>query len=86
MFERKLVINNKTGLHSRPASMLVHLCSKFESTVKLVTEEKEINAKSIISILAGGMIQGTDVTLQVEGMDEEEAGKAIAELINSLTD
>lgn len=84
MFERKLIINNKTGLHSRPASMLVHLCTKYESNIKLVTKEKEINPKSIISILAGGMVQGTEVMLQVEGKDEEEAGKAIVGLINSL--
>lgn len=86
MFEKKLIVNNTTGLHARPASMLVQVCSKFESDTRLLVKDANVNAKSIISILSCGINQGTEVTLQVEGKDEEEAGKAIAELINSLKD
>lgn len=86
MFEKKLIVNNTTGLHARPASILVQVCSKFESDTRLLVKDATINAKSIISILSCGINQGTEVTLQVEGKDEEEAGKAITELINGLTD
>lgn len=86
MFEKKVKINNKTGLHARPASDLTNLCQKFESDIKITTEEGEINPKSIISILAGGVYQGMEVTLLVEGADEKEAGEAIVELIRNLTD
>lgn len=86
MFERKLTVNNETGLHARPAAMLVQVCSRFESDTKLVVEDKSINAKSIIGILSCGIDKGTEVTLQVDGKDEEEAGRAIVELINGLTD
>lgn len=86
MFEKKVKINNKTGLHARPASDLTNLCQKFESDIKIITEEGEINPKSIISILAGGVYQGMEVTLLVEGADEKEAGEAIVELIRNLTD
>ncbi|MDF2544661.1 MAG: Phosphocarrier protein of system [Herbinix sp.] len=86
MFENKVKINNKTGLHARPASDLTNLCQKFESDIKIITEEGEINPKSIISILAGGVYQGMEVTLLVEGADEKEAGEAIVELIRNLTD
>jgi phosphotransferase system HPr (HPr) family protein len=84
MFEKNLVVNNTTGLHARPAAMLVQVCSKFESETRLLVDGKSVNAKSIIGILSCGINQGTEVTLQVEGKDEAEAGKAIVELINGL--
>lgn len=86
MYQENIVIQNKTGLHARPASMLLELAQQFESEVMLYTGEEEINAKSIISILAGGVLSGSEVRLEVEGPDEVHAGKAVAELLNSLPD
>lgn len=86
MFEAKLTVNNETGLHARPASDLAALSGKFNSEIRILTKDAVINPKSIISILAGGVYQGTEITLQIEGNDEEEAGAALTELINNLTD
>lgn len=86
MFEKEIVINNKTGLHARPASELVELCGKFESEIILLSDEEEINAKSIISVLSGGVYQGTKLKLQVEGSDEETAGPQIVHLLENLPD
>lgn len=86
MFEANLVVNNKTGLHARPASDLVQFCQQFKSEILIFTEEEEINCKSIISVLSGGVQQGTPIRLQAEGPDEEVAGGAVANLIASLTD
>lgn len=86
MFEAKLKVNNKTGLHARPASDLVQCCKQFESDIIILTEDDEINAKSIVSVLGGGIQMGTEITLQVEGPDEEAAGKAVVDLINNLID
>lgn len=84
MFEKQLKVNNKTGLHARPASDLTVLCQKFDSNIAIITPDAEINPKSIISILAGGVSQGTTVKLRVEGVDEEEAGKQISKFIEEL--
>ncbi len=87
MFETKLSINNETGLHARPASDLTQMCNKFKSDIKIITSEgAEINPKSIISILTAGIDKGAEITLQIEGEDEAEAGKALTDLINNLTD
>ncbi len=86
MFQREIVIQNKTGLHARPASELVELSNRFASEIILVTDEDEINAKSIISILSGGVYQGTKVLLQVDGADEDTAGQQIADLLENLPD
>ncbi|HWS43810.1 MAG TPA: HPr family phosphocarrier protein [Pseudoflavonifractor sp.] len=86
MYTQHIVIQNKTGLHARPASMLLELAQQFESEVMLFTEDEEINAKSIISILAGGITAGTEVRLEIEGRDEDSAGKAISDLLHTLPD
>ena len=86
MVEKKLKVNNATGLHARPASDLAALSATFESDITILTEDTEINPKSIISILSGGVYQGAEITLQVSGSDEEEAAAAIENLINNLTD
>lgn len=87
MYQKCLTINNKTGLHARPASELVEFCNKFESEIVLMTEsDEEINAKSIISILSNGVYQGTKVKLQVKGPDEASAGPEVADFLSNLTD
>lgn len=84
MFEKQLKVNNKTGLHARPASDLTVLCQKFDSSIRIITPDMEINPKSIISILAGGIIQGTTIRLRIEGTDEQEAGEQICRFIEEL--
>ena len=84
MFERQIKVSNKTGLHARRASDLTVLCQKFDSDILIITPDTEINPKSIISILAGGVSQGTTIRLRVEGVDEEEAGEQISRFIEEL--
>jgi phosphocarrier protein HPr len=87
MFRKEMVINNKTGLHARPASELVEFCTKFESEIILTTDSNdEINAKSIISVLSGGVYQGAKILLQVEGKDAETAGPQVVHFLENLPD
>mgnify|MGYP000853788546 FL=1 len=83
MIKKEITIMNKTGLHARPASMFVQKASKFKSSIMIEKEDKKINAKSIISVLSGGMGQGTKITLVIDGEDEQEAEKVLVELIES---
>lgn len=86
MYEKKITVQNKSGLHARPASQLVELSQRYKSDVTILTDEDEINAKSIISVLAGGVLPGTEITLQVEGADEAEAGPALVQFLENLPD
>lgn len=86
MYEEKIVVQNKSGLHARPASQLVEVSQRYQSDTVLITEEDEINTKSIISVLSGGVLPGTEVTLRVEGSDESEAGPALSQLLHHLPD
>ncbi|MCI9076709.1 MAG: HPr family phosphocarrier protein [Dorea sp.] len=86
MFEAKVIINNETGLHARPAAELANLSGKFQSDIRMVTDTAEILPKSIISILTAGVFKGTEVKIIINGEDEEEAGKALVNLLNNLPD
>jgi len=77
MKQIELVIRNETGLHARPAKVLVNLAKKFKSNISVQHKGKRANAKSMVSVLTLGAVHGSDITVQAEGVDEETA---IAEL------
>ena len=73
MKQIKLVIQNKTGLHARPAKVLVNLAKQFKSDITLQCGAKRVNAKSMVSVLTLGAVCGSEITVQVNGTDEEKA-------------
>lgn len=79
--ERKVVVGSKSGLHARPASILVKEAARFQSQVELVTAEKAVSLKSLISVLALGLKQGAEVTVRAMGPDADEAAAAVAGLL-----
>lgn len=83
MVEKKIVVANKTGLHARPAALLVQTASKFSSDVLIVKGDTEVNAKSIMGIMALGAGQGTELTIKISGADEDQALAAILELFDN---
>ncbi|ADL07628.1 HPr family phosphocarrier protein [Thermosediminibacter oceani] len=83
MFEKTVVVKNKTGLHARPAAMFVQTANKFKSEIFLEKEGKKVNAKSIMGVMSLAISQGTTVTISAQGDDEKEAVEALVELIES---
>src|SRR5215212_6046084 len=73
MKQIELVIQNETGLHARPAKVLVNLAKQFKSSISIQHGSKRANAKSMVSILTLGAGRGSDITVQIEGEDEENA-------------
>ncbi|HIY57754.1 MAG TPA: phosphocarrier protein HPr [Candidatus Tetragenococcus pullicola] len=69
----------ETGIHARPATLLVQTASKFNSDINLEYKGKSVNLKSIMGVMSLGVGQGSDVTISVEGADETEAMSAIVE-------
>ncbi|MDW2932580.1 HPr family phosphocarrier protein [Mesomycoplasma ovipneumoniae] len=72
---------DKLGFHARPASKVAKLATTFKSQIKIISGEKSGNAKSIMNIMALGIKMGSDFTIEVSGEDENDAAKAIKELI-----
>ncbi|KPL76542.1 hypothetical protein ADN00_11305 [Ornatilinea apprima] len=80
MPEITLTINNKVGLHARPASIFVREASKFKSTIKVRNGAREANAKSILNVLTLGADMGSVITISAEGEDAEQALQALQAL------
>ncbi|MBQ3834013.1 MAG: HPr family phosphocarrier protein [Elusimicrobia bacterium] len=80
MKEKKLTILNKLGLHARPASLIVQTAMKFSSSINIIKDEAKIDAKSIMGIMMLAAACGTELTIQAEGPDEDEAINKLAEL------
>lgn len=82
MIEETLKIENKNGLHARPAAHLVKIAGKFTSEVKIFKDGLEVNAKSIMGVMMLAAEPGSEVLLHVDGTDEEDAFKEIKELFD----
>lgn len=81
METREFHITAETGIHARPATLLVQTASKFSSEINLEYKGKSVNLKSIMGVMSLGVGQGSDVTISVDGSDEKEAIEAIEEII-----
>ncbi|HEY4399579.1 MAG TPA: phosphocarrier protein HPr [Lactobacillaceae bacterium] len=73
----------ETGIHARPATLLVQAASKFASDVTLSFNGKDVNLKSIMGVMSLGVGQGADVTITTSGDDEEAALAAITDAMNA---
>jgi phosphotransferase system HPr (HPr) family protein len=86
MAEQKVIIQNKTGLHARPAALFVQKANQFSSDIFVVKGPKEVSAKSIMGVMSLGAGQGTEILIKAHGDDADEAIAALVELLESLTD
>lgn len=82
MLSENRTIINKLGLHARAAAKLVNTASGFKSKILLLVDSQQVNAKSIMGIMMLAAARGTELTLRVEGDDEDKAMSAITALID----
>ncbi len=82
----KVKITNNTGLHARPATLLVKKASSFACDVSVEANGKKVNAKSLIGILSLGATKDTEITIITSGKDEAEAAAELAKLVETLED
>ncbi len=81
--EKKVIVKNKAGLHSRPSSMIVKLASLVEGKIYIGTEGNMVNAKSIMGVMTLGAGQGTELLLQAEGSNAAEIVEKICTLFHN---
>ena len=73
MVKEKVLVNNKTGLHLKPAGTLCNEAIKYISTVQFHYGQTVANAKSVLSVLAACVKSGEEIEFVCEGIDEVEA-------------
>ncbi|AYM02869.1 MULTISPECIES: phosphocarrier protein HPr [Levilactobacillus] len=81
MEKREFRVTAETGIHARPATLLVQAASKFNSEVSLQYQDKSVNLKSIMGVMSLGVGQNASITITTDGDDEADAMKAVAETL-----
>ena len=83
MQRKEFVIQNKTGLHARPATVFVQTANRFNSNSFIEKDGRKVSAKSILGVLSLGAERDSSIIVEVDGSDEESAMKSIEELIGN---
>lgn len=83
MPERRLKIPNPSGLHARPAKVFAEAAAAAPGDVTISKEGREVNAKSVLSVLTLDCHQGDEIMIRTEGPQEEETLEELVGLIES---
>ena len=77
MKEFTYTVTNPVGIHARPAGLLVKEAKQFSSTTTIIKGDKSAKAGSLMKVMGLGAKQGDELTIQVEGPDEEACAAAM---------
>ena len=80
MVTKKIIVQNRAGIHARPSSLIVQTASKFQSNVMFEKENVTVNAKSIMGVMTMAAGYQTELTVSADGVDEAEAVAALEQL------
>nr|WP_067298660.1 HPr family phosphocarrier protein [Marinobacterium profundum] len=82
MIEKHVTIINKLGLHARAAAKLISTTGKFSSQIRIIKDGREVDGKSIMSVMMLAASKGTELLIRAEGEDEQAAIDAVSALID----
>ena len=74
-------INNRLGLHARPAMSFVDTANSFNADIRVQKGEQVVDGKSIMQLMMLAATQGTELDIAAEGTDADEAIQALTELV-----
>ena len=86
MFKAKATIRNGAGIHCRPSAILVKAGSAYAGDILVTAESGTCTLTSALECIMLGLEKGAEVSIQVEGPDEETFGKKLAELFETHFD
>lgn len=81
--ERTVQIQNKYGLHARPAAEFVKKAHTFDANVWVRREELEVNGKSIMGMMMLAAEQGSEIVIRAAGSDAQEAVDTLSALVDT---
>ena len=81
MIKQDITIINKLGLHARAAAKLAATCKRFASRIRVSGDDKQIDAKSVMSLMLLAAGQGTTLHFEFDGPDKEDALRQVEDLI-----
>ncbi len=83
MVERQFKVIADTGIHARPATVLVQAASNFNAEIKLQYKERTVNLKSLMGVMSLGISHGTEFTIWADGSDEQDAINKLEEMLTN---
>ena len=83
MIKQEITIQIPDGLEARPVALLVQVASQYGSEIYVESDNKKVNAKSIMGMMTPGHYAGETVTVSANGEDEEEALANIEKFLSS---
>lgn len=83
MIKKTVTVRNKFGLHARPAAMIVTTAAKYQSEFFISKDGLRVNGKSIMGVMMLAAEIGSELLLELDGPDEEEAIADIMQVIDS---
>jgi phosphocarrier protein len=81
MFNKEIIVRCESGLHNRQATYFVQKANEFTSSIWLESDNRKMNAKSLLGIMSLGIVTGATVTLSAMGPDAEAAVTALEALL-----
>jgi len=78
---KEVIVNNKLGIHARPASLFVKTASRFHSNIYVEKDGERVNGKSIMGLMMLAAGRGSRLKLSAEGPDAAKALSELEELI-----
>ena len=81
MFNKEVVVRCESGLHNKQATYFVQKANEFTSSIWLESDNRKMNAKSLLGIMSLGIVTGATVTLSATGPDAEAALEALEVLL-----
>ena len=83
MTTRTMEVQFESGLEARPVAMLVQVASQYQSKIYFLSENRKINAKSIMGMMGLGLTSGESVEVSAEGEDEVQALDSIQKYLSN---
>lgn len=74
-------ITAESGVHARPATLLVNKAGQFESAINIHYKGKSVNLKSIMGVMSLGIPMGAEIEISADGNDEDAALEGLTEVI-----
>lgn len=81
MFSKEVVVRCESGLHNRQATYFVQKANEFECSIWVESDNRKMNAKSLLGIMSLGIVTGASVVLSASGADAESAVNALEVLL-----
>ncbi len=83
MYVKEVLVQNKAGLHARPATFFIQKANEYKSTIWVEKEERRVNAKSLLVCCPSELSAARRIKVIADGSDETEAVEGLVSLVES---